>query len=124
METLILLVAPVQDSVARNAQHHTGMSFGVFILIVFGAYFGLTALCYLFNWILKKTDGYCSTKDLFFMPVANIGCLICRLSQFLRPKVIKDFRRNNKKNRDAAKAKKMKERDEKIKAHTKGLLDI
>lgn len=122
MNTLILLVAPVQDSTAIE---HTisNEKFGMFLLVCFGIYLiGLFGSIIL-NRILKGTNNYCSETSYFF-PLANIACFFCRIIQFFKASTYNGFKKMNKEKREKREAEKQNFIMQRIKERTKGLTDI
>ena len=126
---MITLVAPVQDTVARSSDALLATSVGVLLLLFVGGFFVLAGGSLLLNRILKDTPGYCDQAvSQSWLPLAQLGCIICRLIQFFMPRTWKAFHERGKKCR----AKKTEERQKKEKEmfdarqrqKTKGLTDI
>jgi len=126
---MITLVAPVQDTVAMSSDVSFGTSLGVVFLVFLCGFFVLAGGSLLLNRILKDTPGYCDQAvSQSWLPIAQLGCIICRLIQFFMPRTWKALRERRKKHcakKTEERKKKEKELfDARQKQKTFGLTDI
>ena len=134
MKLLILLVAPVQDSIANGTPSPNSINLGMVFLVLLITYFGIAFIAHLLNNMLRDTKGHCS-EDSSFIPIMHFVCILCHIKNFLTPSVNKKIRERNaeirakqKKQKQDKLKQKLKEKQEKVEAlmkeRTKGLIEI
>jgi len=117
-------MAPVQDTISSAATQVNGEYVLVAFAVILGGFLLISVLGTLLNKYLKQYNENCDEEEVFWFPIAHIGCFFCRLIKFFMPRLWKKVHKKYS-DKHVEKCKKRQQLfEEKIKERTKGLTEL